>query len=188
MGHLSRAADQEQTFKTLYRSTYPDLLRFVQRRADRDQAEDVVAEAFLVAWRRLDELPDRDEDARAWVFGIARNTLLNERRGQRRRDALGVRLADPTVASAGDCDADLVASRIDLAQAWGALPAGHQEVLALAVFEHLRAPQAAAVLGISAVAFRLRLSRARRELRKHLNRLPQESGTPVFARERTSTP
>ena len=188
MGHLSRTADQEQTFKTLYRSIYPDLLRFVQRRADRDQAEDVVAEAFLVAWRRLDELPRAPEDARAWVFGIARNTLLNERRGRRRREALGVRLADPLATPTGDCDADLVASRIDLAKAWGALPAGHQEVLALAVFEHLQAPQAAAVLDISAVAFRLRLSRARRELRAHLDRLPQELDPVVIGRERTSTP
>lgn len=182
----SRAADREQAFKALYEALYPDLLRFVQRRAHRDHAEDVVAEAFLVAWRRLNELPRRHEDARAWVYGIARNMLLNARRGQQRRRALGVRLADHTARPSAELDADLVVSRVDLGKAWRALPASYQEVLALAVFEHLRAPQAAAVLGISSVAFRLRLSRARRALRILLDHSPHQSGTAAGVRERTT--
>ncbi|HEX4812221.1 MAG TPA: sigma factor [Nonomuraea sp.] len=78
----------------MYEKVYPDLLRFVQRRAHPDHAEDVVADAFLVVWRRLDELPRFHDDARAWVFGITRNLLLNQQRGEQRRRALGVRLAD----------------------------------------------------------------------------------------------
>lgn len=75
-------------------------------------------------------------------------------------------------------------SRVDLTRAWRLLSAVHQEALALAVFEGLRAPQAAAVLGISPVAFRLRLSRARRVLRLHLDHQPQSVGMQADVPER----
>ncbi len=174
MNHPTRAPDPESTFSSLYDSTYADLLRFVQRRALPHHAEDVVADAFLVAWRRLDELPDRPEDARAWVFGVARNLLLNAHRGEQRRRALGVHLAEATSLTSGDDPhVDLVVSRLDLARAWTRLSDVHQEALSLSALEELRAPEAAAVIGISPVAFRLRLSRARRALRAHLTHLPQ---------------
>jgi RNA polymerase sigma-70 factor (ECF subfamily) len=181
------APDREQTFKSLYETAYPDLTRFVQRRAHPDHAEDVVADALLVVWRRLDELPRSPDDARAWVFGITRNILLNKQRGEQRRHALGVRLADATTCLHGEPEADLVVSRVDLGKAWGLLSDVHQEVLSLAVFEELSAPQASAVLGISPVAFRLRLSRARRALRLHLHHMPQPSGAPAGVPRRTTS-
>lgn len=176
--------ERQRAFAALYQAVYPDLLRFVQRRAHPDHAEDVVSDALLVVWRRLDDLPRRHEDARAWVFGITRNILLNQQRGEQRRRALGVRVADAAAVAGEHPDAD-PAVLVDLAAAWRLLSERHQEVLALAVFEELRAPQAAAVLGVSPVAFRLRLSRARRALRLHLDHLPQPSGTPHL-QERTS--
>jgi len=167
----------------LYEAVYPDLVRFVQRRAHPDHADDVVADAFLVVWRRLDELPSRYDDARAWVFGITRNILLNEQRGEQRRRALGVRVAQTTTLLHTDPATDLVVSRVDLGKAWSLLSEVHQEALGLAVFEELDAPRAAAVLGISPIAFRLRLSRARRALRLHLDHLPRPAAVP----ERTTT-
>jgi RNA polymerase sigma-70 factor (ECF subfamily) len=169
----------------VYEAVYPDLLRFVQRRAGPDHAEDVVADAFLVVWRRFDELPRHHDDARAWIFGIARNNLLNDRRGEQRRRALGVRLADATALST-DAESDAVVSAVDFGQAWRRLSEIHQEALALAVFEDLSAPRAAAVLGVSPVAFRLRLSRARRALKLHLDHLPQRPATPVGIAKRTN--
>lgn len=88
---------------------------------------------------------------------------------QRRRHALGVRLADAAARPAVDADAGDVVSLADVGRAWRRLSGRHQEALALAVVEELSAPRAAAVLGISPVAFRLRLSRARRALRLHLD-------------------
>jgi RNA polymerase sigma-70 factor, ECF subfamily len=184
----SQAPDSEAIFKSLYEAAYADLLRFVQRRAHPDHAEDVVADAFLVAWRRIDELPERREDARAWLFGIARNVLLNDQRGAERRRALGVRLREIPTGFQADQDADLVVRRVDLARAWSRLSELYQEALSLNVFEELRAPQAAAVLGISPVAFRLRLSRARRALRRHLDHLSQPSCTPADTVERITKP
>lgn len=165
MRHFSHAPDPEHTFRVLYEAVYPDLIRFVQRRAHPHQAEDVVADAFLVAWRHLDELPGTHEDARAWTFGIARNILLSTDRGEQRRRAPGVRLADSATQANLNEDVDPAVNHVDLGRAWRPLSEVLQEALGLAVFEDLNAPQAAAVLGISPVTFRLRLSRARRALR-----------------------
>lgn len=177
MSHLSRAPDREQSFILLYEAVYRDLLRFVQRREFPDRAEDVVADTFLVVWRRFDELPSLQDDARAWIFGIARNILLNSQRGEQRRQALGVRLADAALVSI-DYDVELVMDRVDLGRAWRLLSEVHQEALGLSVFEELNAPQAAVVLNISPVAFRLRLSRARRALRLLIEHPPQPSAMP----------
>lgn len=138
----------------------------------------MTADTFLVVWRRLQDLPLTQDDARAWIFGIARNLLLNEVRGEQRKRALGVRLANAAVPPLADQTAEGVVRRVDLSRAWRRLTETHQEVLALAVFEQLNAPQAAAVLGISPVAFRLRLSRARHALRLHLDHLPKHVATP----------
>lgn len=162
--------EREQRYRLLYESAYADLLRFVSRRVHPTQAEDVVGDVMLVAWRRLDDVPVAPSDARAWLFGVARKTLQNARRREERHDAVAVRLADarPGPSQRGD-DPDLVARRIDVAAAWPSLSAAEQEVIALCVLDGLSGPEAAAVLGISATAFRLRLSRARRSLRRRLD-------------------
>src|SRR5690606_39590310 len=85
-----------------------------------------------------------------------------------RGEALSCRLAGHATPRAPSADPDLVAARLDLATAWRRLPAVHQEALALTAWEGLSSPQAAVVLGISPTAYRLRLSRARRALRIHL--------------------
>ena len=130
---------REQRFRDLFADVHDDVLRFAQRRVHPSQAEDVVADAFLIAWRRFDEAPSRLPDQRAWVYGITRNCLLNTRRGIERQGALAIRLADLGPAT-GLFDGEEVAARVDLARAWRALPAGDQEVLALSAFEGLTSP------------------------------------------------
>ena len=154
----------------MYASTYADLVRFVvRRRYPSEQAEDVVAEAFAVAWQRLGDLPGDPGEARAWLFGITRRLLLAKHRADTRGQALSVRIAAQAATGGQTLEHDdLVATSLDLAAAWSRLPATHQEALSLAVWEGLSAAQAAAVLGISPVAFRIRLSRARRLLKHHL--------------------
>jgi RNA polymerase sigma-70 factor (ECF subfamily) len=185
MSRSAQAPEAEARFTALYESTYRDLTRFVQRRVDPERAEDIVAEAFLVAWRRLGELPTQLGDARAWLFGIARHAILNTRRGARRHQALAIRLASVNDVAA-DGDAELVAQQVDLSAAWARLSAVHQEALALAVLDDLSAPEAAAALGISPVAFRLRLSRARRALRKDLGHHPSTPAAAGALERRTS--
>lgn len=161
----------QERFRGWYDSTYDDVLRFVQRRCHPSHAEDVVADAFLVAWRRYAEVPADHGESRAWLFGIARGCLANTRRGDQRREALRVRVADALPAGS-QLGADAVAHRVDLAVAWRLLRPVDQEALALTAWDGLTGPQAAAVLGIAPTAYRLRLSRARRALRRHLDAAP----------------
>lgn len=177
MSQRSRApdpVDPTARFVSLYDDTYADLLRFVQRRVHESHAEDAVAEAFTVVWRRLGDVPDDRDAARAYVFGVARHVLLNSRRSTERRQALGVQLIDASRVTAAHHDPaiDAAVDLIDLSRAWARLSDVHQEALALSAIDGLNATEAAAVLDISPVAFRLRLSRARRALRAHLSHLP----------------
>lgn len=160
--------EREQRFREVYDGVYVDLLRFVRRRVHPSHAEDVVGEVMLVAWRRLDDVPTDRSDARAWLFGVARKTMQNARRREDRHEAVAARLAEVRPSSDG-AHPDVVARQLDIAAAWPLLSALHQEALALAALDGLSAPEAAAVLGISPTAFRLRLSRARRSLRRLLD-------------------
>lgn len=63
----------------------PSLLGYLQRRAGLNDAPDLLGETMVVAWRRVKDLPEDPERARMWLFGIARGTLLNHSRGERRR-------------------------------------------------------------------------------------------------------
>jgi RNA polymerase sigma-70 factor, ECF subfamily len=171
--------EREQRFREIYDAAYVDLLRYVRRRVHPTHAEDVVGDVMLVAWRRLDDVPADLSAARAWLFGVARKTLQNTRRRDDRNDAVAVRLAEvgPGPADAGELP-DLVAYRADIAAAWPLLSALHQEAIALSVLDGLSAPEAASVLGISSTAFRLRLSRARRTLRRHVDSTTADDRLP----------
>jgi RNA polymerase sigma-70 factor (ECF subfamily) len=81
----------EDRFEALYAEHYGRVLAYVLRRAPAAVASDVVADVFLVAWRRLEQVPD---DPVPWLLGVARKTLANERRSGRRRAALVDALKD----------------------------------------------------------------------------------------------
>jgi RNA polymerase sigma-70 factor (ECF subfamily) len=175
--------DAEAAFRELFEAAYDDLLCFVERRTHLAAADDVVAEAFLIAWRRLDDVPDTLDEARAWLFTVAHNLLRNRRRSDQRQQSLALRiLREPD--DTGGAEADAVATRVDLARAWQRLTPADQEVLTLTAIEDLTGPQAAHVLGISRPAFSLRLLRARRRLRQHLRQQPEP--TPATAPARTA--
>lgn len=180
----STPESREARFRAVFAATYPDLLRFAQRRVHPSHAEDVVADAFLVAWRRWDDAPADPADVRPWLFGVVRATMLNARRGDRRRDALATRIGDGEPPGAADDAAGVaaeVAARLDLRRGWARLDPAEQEVIALCVWDGLTSAQAAAVLGCTATAYRLRLSRARRALRRHLDH-PARATVPEGAR------
>ena len=79
-------ADPESRFEEIYGSSYGPLLGYALRRCpDPEDAADVVAETFMVAWRRIEEVP-RGGEAKLWLFGVARKVLANQRRGERRHE------------------------------------------------------------------------------------------------------
>lgn len=162
--------DIEERFRTLYLDSYDPVVRFVRRRCPPAEADDIVAETFLVAWRRFEGVPARTEEQLAWIYAVARNCMLNSTRGHRRRTSLAVRIADQRPPGHPD-ETDAVLDRIDLATSWRQLPDDDQEVLALKLWEGLTSTQAATVLGATPSAARVRLSRAKRRLRSLLTQV-----------------
>ena len=84
--------DRRAAFEAVYRATYGQITAYVARRCGSSQdAADVVAETYTVAWRRMRELPD-GEEATLWLYGVARKVLANHYRGEVRRQARSVEL------------------------------------------------------------------------------------------------
>lgn len=133
----------------------------LRRTGNASDAADVTAEVFLVAWRRIAEVPEGDA-ALPWLYATARRTVANHRRGALRRSQLATRLADqlpdpPEVPEALDED-DLAAAR----EAFLSLDDADRELLSLIAWEDLDRDTVAEILGCSRTALRVRLHRARR--------------------------
>ncbi|MFD0689312.1 RNA polymerase sigma factor [Actinomadura fibrosa] len=160
--------DDQDRFSGLYAAHYPDVIRFAARRTDADQARDVAAETFLIAWRRFTELPDEPDERLPWLYGVARNVLANQHRAERRRLRLGARIRSSGRETSTADHAAGVAASLDARAALGRLSARDREVLQLVAWEDLDVTGAAAVVGCSPRAFAVRLHRARRRLEKAL--------------------
>jgi RNA polymerase sigma-70 factor (ECF subfamily) len=145
---------------------------FCRRRCDAQTAADGLAETFLVAWRRIDEVPDGDA-ALGWLYGVARRVLANEFRRTRRSLQLVTRLrAD---GSAPDPTPEVVVVRQErdrvMLAALAQLRPQDQEVLRLAWWEELPHTEIAYILGCSHNAATLRVHRAARRVAKEYQRL-----------------
>jgi RNA polymerase sigma-70 factor (ECF subfamily) len=158
-------ADRETRFRIVYGAGYQTVLAYCIRRTSTPQdAADAVADTFLVAWRRLDDLP-ADEAQMPWLLATARRVLSNQRRGERRFVELRARLAaeiathDLSVEAAGADD------RI-FADAFARLMPEERDILGMSAWEELSSEQIGAVLGCSPGAARTRLHRARHRLRQ----------------------
>ncbi|HEY0497122.1 MAG TPA: sigma-70 family RNA polymerase sigma factor [Kutzneria sp.] len=151
-----------EAFEELYHAHYAALLRYGTRRVGHDAAKDVVAETFLVAWRRPDAVPL--DDPLPWLYATARRVLANHVRAEIRRDRLDERIGAMGDGVVEADHADAVAARADVLRALAELPAGDQEVLMLTEWDGVAAPTAAEVVGCTLSAFKVRLHRARRRL------------------------
>lgn len=173
--------NSDDAFRQLYTANFTAILNFALRRVDTaEDAADLVAETFLVAWRRRDEMP-HDAQARLWLFGVARLLLANHSRGEQRRGQLGERLRrefrdDPTL---NDPAADLV-EVLAVDAALGALAPTDREVLELTVWDQLTPREIGVLLGLPARVVRSRLFRARAHLREQI--------TPAAARDGRASP
>jgi RNA polymerase sigma-70 factor, ECF subfamily len=149
---------------------------YARRRGARDP-DGIAAEAMVIAWRRLADVPT--DDARPWLIATARNLLLAERRREPEtgRRLLGeIDLEAPAEPLPAELDLDP-----ELAHGLRVLGEKDREALLLIAWEDLTPALAAASLGISPTAFRVRLHRARRRLSGLLTK--QASVTPVPAHQ-----
>jgi RNA polymerase sigma-70 factor, ECF subfamily len=172
-------------FEQLFRETRADLLAYALRRSPTaEDAADVLAETYLIAWRRLERVPS-GEEARLWLFGVARKLLLKGAGRRRSRDRLVERLARELRVS-GRVGRPAEDESLETARrALASLPSRDREILTLTAWEGLTPKEIAAVTGMSANIVRVRLHRARKRLMRQLNRpRPTTRRTDSVALER----
>jgi RNA polymerase sigma-70 factor (ECF subfamily) len=155
-------------FEHLFEAHHRALLAYAARRCPSvTDAEDVVADVFLVAWRRLDDVPAGDT-ALPWLYGVARRTITNQRRSTKRRTNLQARLEQTAERPVADATPDTEPALDALAR----LKADDQELLRLVAWEELSHAEIAAMLGISVNAVAIRLHRARARFEQALVKGP----------------
>lgn len=159
---------QAERFDALFREHYDAVRAYARRRvAAGEQAQDAVAETFVVAWRRIDEVP---EDALPWLLGVTRKVLANERRAGARGAALAQRLADAAKGVNAADPADLVVRAELQRAAFDRLSERDREtLLAAAGWEGPSASEARKDVSHGALA--VRLHRARGRLKRQVEAL-----------------
>ena len=179
-----RSIESERRFDDLFASYSRDVVAYCGwRTVSPSDAQDAVAEVFLTAWRRLEDVPE-GEDARVWLYATARRVIANQRRSSRRRGALQERLAVEAAATPGAEDADGDESLVH--EVLARLGPRDREVLLLAEWEGLTPAQIGVVLGCLTVTARGRLHRARSRFRAMFEELRAggERRSPDGARRR----
>jgi RNA polymerase sigma factor (sigma-70 family) len=161
-------------FEAFYSEHVEEVQRFVARRvANRERAADLTAEIFLAAVESAHRYRPGRGTPRAWLYGIARILVANDRRRDSREQARkerlrGSALLDTDDATRMDARIDAAAQSRRLYEAMDRLPEGERAVLELVAVDELSLAKAAAAAGVRPVTARVRLHRARRKLRAEL--------------------
>ena len=163
--HDSPPNAHRERFEQVFATHREAVLGYLRRRTDSGHdAADLLADTFLVAWRRLDDVP-LDPQTRPWLYGVARRVLANHRRGEGRRHALATKLRGELSDTP---PVHPLQEETPTARAFRALPEQDRELLSLVAWEELDTGQISTVLGISRNAVRIRLHRARKRFAKLL--------------------
>jgi RNA polymerase sigma-70 factor (ECF subfamily) len=151
---------RRRRFDELFREHVAGIASYCRwRSGSPSDAQDAVGEVFLIAWRRLDDVPE-GEAARPWLYATARGVMANQARANARRGRLHERLRAGQVPGADDAQ---LTERVR--DALAALGPRDREVLLLAEWEGLTPAEIAVVMQRPAVSVRSRLHRARRRFR-----------------------
>lgn len=187
---MSTEQSDAQRFSDLWERYAPRIQAYALRHVDRDEAAEVVAETFLVAWRRLVDVPG---EPLPWLLVVARNTVANHHRSRHRARLLSDELARlQLVAQSGSSGGDslvgsAVAERDALLRALAALTPNEREALLLVAWDGLAPTPAAQVAGCSVSAFKVRLHRARRRLDAALEAADDEPAGPASSAHRPAS-
>ena len=162
---LAQSPDRARALTDALSDAMPSLAAYFQRRVRCDDAPDLVGETLVVAWRRVADLPADAEGARMWLFGIARGTLLNYARGERRRLALVDRIRNGMSIDAVPTTAD---EGMEVRDAIDRLDQNLAEIVKLVHWDGFTLPEVATLLRIPVSTARSRYRRARANLRTTL--------------------
>jgi len=156
-------------FERLFESHHDAIRRYCRRRLDGPAADDAAADVFVVAWRRISEVPTGDQ-ALLWLYGVARNVVARSQRSSRRRSRLVARalsLGEPAAEGAETVVLRNTDEKV-LLSALSRLRAADQEILRLVAWEELSHAEIGSMLGLSVAAVDARASRALKRLRRNV--------------------
>lgn len=155
--------------EAMYRAHAREVHAYCLRRTSREEAKDATSDVFLVAWRRIDDIPAGDE-ALPWLLGVARNVLANRSRSVRRRGRLFAKASQFYEDEAPGPEPQLVRreEHRQLMSALAALPEKDQEILRLVEWEGLSRQQVAEMLFVSKAAIDKRMARAYKKMARTL--------------------
>ncbi|MFI6925264.1 RNA polymerase sigma factor [Nonomuraea spiralis] len=160
--------DGAARFEAVYRETFDQIAAYAARRCDSPQdAADVVAETYAIAWRRVADLPPGQE-AKLWLYGVARKVLADHRRSTARQRLSSVELDAELADLYGDHSGSSVELNV-IGAVFRGLSDDDRELLSLVAWEGLGRDEIAAMLGLSRNAVRIRLYRARRRFSRALD-------------------
>lgn len=156
-------------FRAVYDAHFREIETYCARRLGHDAAHDAVNETFLVAWRRLDDVP-QDDQARLWLYGVARHVVANAVRSKTRQKRLHLRLAAEPAAAGIEAVEERDSS---LYHALRALRPEEAEILLLHAWEGFGPKDLATILACTPNAASIRLHRARTRLAEELAHLAE---------------
>ncbi len=176
---------RDARFEALYRAHAPDVLGYCARRTSREEAHDAASEVFVVALRRIDDVPEGD-GALPWLYTVARNVLKNRDRSGRRRLRLTAKLTTTEPRSVDGPEPQVVrnSEHERLLAAVAKLPEKDREILRLVEWEGLSRQQVADMFFVSRAAIDQRISRSYKKLARTMG-VPQSDPrtAPVPAEE-----
>lgn len=170
-GTMKRDRSAEAVFRRVYELHYAEVLAYCLRRTGRSDAHDATSEVFLIAWRKIDVLPDADK-VRSWLFGVAYRVLGHQWRSRSRYGRLKRKVAVASHPAEPGPETVVVRRAEDrrVLEAVRRLRPADQEILRLAGWEEMPHSEIAEILGISTAAVDQRFHRAKRRLAREYDK------------------
>ena len=169
---MGNVPSSDTRFRRIYEDHYADIRSYCLRRLSVEEANDAAAEIFIVAWRKIDEVPQGAE-ARLWLFAVARNTVAHQYRSRSQTSRRRSKLEQTAVRSpAGASAEDVVVRRSQdqaVLEALGRMKPDDQELVRLKMWEELSHAEIGEVFGISAHAVDMRMQRVGKRLARLLS-------------------
>ena len=182
MAAMAGDTEARSRFLRLFEAHGEQILLYFKRRTDTESARDGAADTFLVAWRRINDIPSGNE--LPWLYGVARRVLSQQRRAHGRRGRLSRKLTGLAAADGPTPETVIVRNSgyTAVLEALGRMSPRERELLQLAIWDELPHADIGAILGCSAHAVDQRLHRATKKLAREIDLLghkPPRRAVPV---------
>jgi RNA polymerase sigma-70 factor (ECF subfamily) len=182
---LATAPSTNVRFRRLFEAHQRELHAYCLRRLPVEDANEATSEIFLVAWRRSEHVP-RGDEARLWLYGVARNVVRNWERSGRRQLRLVAKTGTLATPEPEGPEVHVIRNEEhrEVIEAISILGNTDQEVVRLKIWEGLSNREVGAVLGLTDRAVEARYTRAIKNLHKHLKRGNSAASSSPFSSER----